>query len=181
MSNKKNNIVLVGFMGTGKSVVGRRLAKILKREFIDTDKIIEERAGKSISEIFSDEGEIHFRNLEADVIKDISDKKNCVIVTGGGAVIRYENINNLKKEGIIICLKALPEVIYKRVRYDIKRPLLQTENPLEKIKELLEYRENYYEKSDCFIDTSKMTVEKIVEEVLRVGEVNVKYQSSKSK
>ena len=165
MTPKKSNIVLVGFMGTGKSVVGKKLARALKREFIDTDKIIENRAGKTISDIFADDGEIYFRDLEAEVIRDISGKENSVIITGGGAVLRDENINNLKKNGIIFCLKALPEIIYNRVRNDIKRPLLQVENPLEKIKEMLEQRKKYYDKADYIIDTSEMTADEVVKEI----------------
>ncbi len=167
MSDKKSNIVLVGFMGTGKTAVGKKLARVLKREFIDTDKIIEDRAGKTISKIFADDGEANFRDLEAEVIKDISERNGSVIITGGGAVLRDENINNLKKNGIIFCLKAMPEVIYNRVKNDTKRPLLQVENPLEKIKEMLEQRKKYYEKADCIVDTSEMTVEDVVKEIIK--------------
>jgi len=174
MNSEKKNIVLLGFMGTGKSAVGKKLAKILKRELIDTDRIIEKKAGKSIPKIFSEDGETHFRDLESEVIKEVHKKGNCVIITGGGVVLRDENIINLRKSGILICLKALPEVIYDRVKNDSYRPLLQVENPLQKIKEMLEYRKKYYEKADYFIDTSSMTVDEVVDEILRVGGVNVK-------
>src|SRR3972149_7672422 len=114
----KSNIVLVGFMGTGKSVVGKKLAKVLKRELVDTDKLIEKKAGKPIPDIFSENGEPYFRELESKVIEDISKKEKCIIITGGGVVLREENITNLKKNGVIICLNASPKIIYERVKHD---------------------------------------------------------------
>jgi len=167
MDSKKNNIILVGFMGTGKSVVGKKLSGILKRVLVDTDKLIEEKAGKPIPEIFSEDGEEHFRDLESEVAKEVSKKKNCVIITGGGIVLREDNILTLRKNGILICLEASPEAIYERVRNDKYRPLLQVENPLQKIKDMLEYRKIFYDEADYFIDTSELTINEVVDEVIK--------------
>ena len=174
MSDTKNNIILLGFMGTGKSVVGKKLSRILKRELVDTDKLIEKKAGKSIPEIFSEDGEEHFRGLESEVAKEVSKKKNCVIIAGGGIVLREENIRVLKTNGILICLEASPEVIYERVKNDTYRPLLQVKDPLQKIRNLLEYRKKYYDRADYFIDTSELIIDEVVDEIM-------KYEMSKSK
>ena len=167
MSDTKNNIILLGFMGTGKSVVGKKLSRILKRELVDTDKLIEKKAGKSIPEIFSEDGEEHFRDLESEVAKEVSKNKNCVIITGGGIVLREDNIRTLRKNGILICLEASPEAIYERVKRDKYRPLLQVENPLQKIKDMLEYRKIFYDEADYFIDTSELTINEVVDEVIK--------------
>ncbi|OQX54360.1 MAG: hypothetical protein B5M48_01145 [Candidatus Omnitrophica bacterium 4484_213] len=164
------NIILVGFMGTGKTVVGKELAKILKTRFIDVDDLIEQKEGRKISRIFEEDGEEYFRNCEYKMIKRISRLDNCVISPGGGAVLEFENVLNLKKNGIIVCLTALPDVIWKRVKKNKNRPLLKVKNPLKRIKTLLKFRESYYKQADIFVDTSKLSVEevgmKILEEII---------------
>ncbi|MBI5287028.1 MAG: 3-dehydroquinate synthase [Deltaproteobacteria bacterium] len=159
------NIVLTGFMGTGKSSVGRRLAEELSLRFVDTDDLIEERAGLSISEIFKRFGERRFRSLEKEVIKWLSSRCNLVIATGGGAVMDEENLLNLKRNGVIICLMASPEVILARVGNRDERPLLPENGRKEAILKLLKEREPFYSKAGHTIDTTDKKVEDVVEEV----------------
>jgi shikimate kinase len=162
------NIVLIGFMGTGKSVVGRRLAADLGWVFHDTDQLVEARVGMKVSEIFQRRGEEAFRELERDVVRQVSQEENCVIATGGGAVANPENLEELTKKGELICLTASPDTILRRIdRRPNMRPLLAGENPLEKIKILLEERKPFYAKASFTLDTTYLPVEKIVEAILR--------------
>lgn len=161
------NIVLTGFMGTGKTEVGRLLARLLGYNFVDADSVIEEDQKMPITEIFKRFGEPHFRDIESEVIKRLSEMERVVVSTGGGAVLRQENMDNLRKKGIIICLMASPETIYERTKYDSSRPLLQVENPLQRIKELLDFRRPYYEKADIMIDTDGKTPEEVAQEILK--------------
>lgn len=161
-----NNIVLVGFMATGKSTVGRELARQLSFDVADTDDLIEERAGKSISDIFSEDGEEALRNLESEIAQEVSNLTGHVIITGGGIVLREANIQALKKAGPIFCLTASPEVILQRTQGTSHRPLLQTPDPLGRIRELLQIREPFYDSSDYMIDTSAMTILEVVEWIM---------------
>lgn len=161
------NIVLTGFMGTGKTEVGKILSRKLGYVLVDVDTEIEKEQGITITEIFRQCGEPRFREIEADVIKRLSEIKNAVISTGGGAVLRQENIDNLRKNGIIICLTASEETILKRTSNNNDRPLLQVENPLQKIKELLDFRKPYYEKADIMIDTEDKTPIQVAEEIIK--------------
>lgn len=158
------NIVLIGFMGTGKSTVGQHLAERLDLEFVDSDEVIEERASREISSIFAEYGEEYFRDLEAEVIRNLSQQQDLVIATGGGVVLRQENIEQLQKKGIIILLTAEPEVILNRVK-DSNRPLLEVPEPLKKIKEMLAARREYYDITEYKIDTSRLSVEEVVDEI----------------
>ncbi len=160
------NIVLTGFMGTGKTEVGRILSRRLGYTLLDADTVIEKEQGMTITEIFKQYGEPRFRDIEADVIKRLSEMKNAVISTGGGAVLRQENMDNLRKNGLIICLTASPETILKRTSNNDDRPLLQVDNPLQKIKELLEFRKPYYEKADIMIDTEGKSPIEVAEEII---------------
>lgn len=162
------NIVLVGFMGTGKSVVGKRLAKELKMRFVNTDDIIEEREKRPIAEIFAKSGEPYFRNIEKEVVSEVSALDNAVIAAGGGAVLNEENIANLKKRGIVICLNASPEAVYERTKKYKTRPLLNVPDPVAKIKELMTSRAPFYAKADYQIDTSGKLVHDVVKEVIKV-------------
>ncbi len=165
------NIVLVGFMGTGKSEVGTLLAEKLNKKFVDTDKIIEQREKDRIARIFQVKGEEYFRKVEEEVIEEVSKYENCVIATGGGALIREKNYLNLKKNGILICLTATPEEIYKRTLPKKDRPLLmKSKNIIETIKELLEIRKPYYSKADYTIDTTNKKIEVVVEEIIKIIE-----------
>ncbi|MGC9046276.1 MAG: shikimate kinase [Thermodesulfovibrio sp.] len=160
------NIVLIGFMGTGKSSVGKILSKKLGFKFIDVDKVIEKTTGMKISEIFSRFGEPCFRDIESEVINLITQKNRQVIATGGGVVLREENMKKLKENGVIFCLKASENVIFERVKHCKDRPLLQVENPEKRIKELLEKRKHLYEKADFCIDTEGLTPEQVTEKII---------------
>ena len=133
-----NNIVLTGFMATGKSAVGRIVADAIGYTFIDVDTLIEEETGVSISKIFEVEGEASFRERETRTIQDVSRLEKSVISTGGGAMIRPENREMLKKSGVVICLEATVEEILKRAGKRESRPLINVENPYETIRKLLE-------------------------------------------
>ena len=160
------NIVLTGFMGAGKSAVGRRLKEQTGMEMVDTDDIIERDAGMAISEIFEKFGEPHFRELEKKAVEEASELENHIIVTGGGVVLKEENINNLKKDGKIIYLHAPAEILFERIKDETHRPLLQVDDPLGKIKELLEFRAPFYANNDFLIETSKMSVDEVAQEVI---------------
>jgi len=162
------NIVLVGFMGTGKSVVGKRLAKELKMRFISTDDIIEDMEKRPIAEIFAKSGEPYFRKVEKEVISQAADSENVVIAAGGGAVLDEENIAILKKKGIVVCLNAAPEAVYERTKKHKHRPLLNVDDPVSKIKELMDKRAPYYAKADYQINTSGMSVPEVVKEIIKI-------------
>jgi len=162
------NIVLTGFMGTGKSAVGKILAQKLKMDYVDIDEVIEKREKKKIFNIFETEGEEYFRQKESQIISTISRWDNYVVSTGGGAILKEENLNALKSNGIVICLWARPEIILKRASKENTRPLLKGENRKEKIKELLEIRQPYYERADLKIKTSNLSSEEVAEKILRV-------------
>ena len=159
------NIYLVGFMGTGKSTVGKALAKVLNKEFKDLDELIEERENRKIVEIFEKFGEQYFREVETAVVRDISEKEDLVIATGGGVVVNEENFSLLKKSGTLITLVASPETIYERIKDSIERPLLNVENPLDTIKRMLFERAYYYIKSDFIVDTTDREIEDIISEI----------------
>ena len=160
-------IVLTGFMGTGKTSVGRELSRGLGYSFFDTDDLIEEREGMPISLIFKKKGEDYFRKIERDVVKEVSGRDNIVIATGGGVIKNKENIESLGKRGIIIWLKAAPEIILKRVMLEGgKRPLLDVEEPLNEIKRLLSEREKLYMHADITIETNFITPGETAEEVM---------------
>lgn len=160
------NIILTGFMGTGKTAVGKELAQLLDLKLIDVDTEIEKSEKMTINDIFKQFGEPRFREIETDMIKKISRKKNVIISTGGGAVLKQENMDALRKTGIIICLMATPETILKRTSINSDRPLLKVENPFEKINELLNFRRPFYEKADIIIDTEHKTPLQIAEEII---------------
>lgn len=160
------NIVLTGFMGTGKTEIGRELSNILGWKLIDIDDEIVKAQNSSINDIFSKSGEQAFRGLEAEMIRETVRKNNVIISTGGGAILRQENIDLLRSNGIIVCLTARPETILNRTSKSSKRPLLNVENPLGRIKDLMESRKFFYEKADLMIDTEAKTPLQIAEEIL---------------
>lgn len=160
-------IVLTGFMGTGKTSIGREISRKLGYRFIDTDVLIEEREGCAISVIFKEKGENYFRKLEEDVVAVVSKEKNVVIATGGGVIKNRKNVENLRRNGVIIWLKASPEIILKRVMTEGgKRPLLEVKEPLNEIKKLLKERMEFYTQGDTSIDTDYITPEEAVEEII---------------
>lgn len=153
-------------MGTGKTEVGRELSHLKGMKLIDIDTEIEKSEKMSINDIFKDYGEERFREIEAEMIEKISRQENMIISTGGGAVLRAMNMDNLKRKGIVICLTATPETILMRTSSTDERPLLRVENPFAKITELLECRRPYYERADLIIDTEGKTPLQIAEEII---------------
>lgn len=152
------NIVLVGFMGTGKTSVGRRISKQLKMPLVDTDSVIEQDSGMVISDIFARHNESYFRDLESAAVCKVSGLDNHVIATGGGIVLRESNLKLLKQNGIVFCLTASPETIWRRVRRSTHRPLIQTSQSLDKIRRMLADRAPYYARADYDIQTSGLSV-----------------------
>ncbi|MBF0505727.1 MAG: shikimate kinase [Nitrospirae bacterium] len=161
------NIVLTGFMGTGKTAVGKILARRLGLVLVDVDAEIERERKTTITEIFRQCGEAGFRDIESAAIEKLSAMKNAVLSTGGGAVLRADNMDALRKNGVIICLAASPETILRRTGACKNRPLLQVDNPLQKIKELYEFRKPYYEKADIIIHTDDMSPAQVAEKIIK--------------
>lgn len=153
-------------MGTGKTAVGKELSRLLDMKLIDVDTEIEKSENMSINEIFGRFGEQRFREIETETIKMLSRNSNVIISTGGGAVLRQENMDALRKNGIIICLTATAETILERTDNNSDRPLLKVQDPLEKINELLRFRKPYYEKADVVIDTEGKNPLQISEEIV---------------
>ena len=164
----KSSIAIIGFMGVGKTVVGEVLAKKLNKQFVELDLLVEQKAGKSIPDIFQQDGEIAFRELEIEVTKQVSEHKNQVIACGGGLVLNKINIDRLKQDSVVVYLTASPGVILKRVVADGEgRPLLNVTDPSQTIRELLRFRKPFYERAaDTKIDTSKMDVDSVVEQIM---------------
>jgi len=159
------NIILVGFMGTGKTVIGKKLASKRGMKYVSMDEEIEKKEKRSISEIFSKDGEPYFRKVEKEVAKELSNQDNLVIDAGGGVVLDEENISNLKASGRMVCLNASPDVIFKRTEKYKHRPLLNVSDPRKKIEELLEHRARHYKNADIQIDTSHNNIDKVVREI----------------
>lgn len=167
------NIVLIGYRGSGKSTVGRRLAARLKLRFVDIDDLIEERQGVAISDIVKSHGWGHFRKLERNTIEEISKEDHFIIAPGGGAVLDTDNVKALRKNGLIIWLKAEKQTLLKRMDQDpgtgTRRPALTGKGTSEELKEVMSLREPIYERvSEIQIDTSRIDVETVVENVLTV-------------
>lgn len=161
------NIILIGFMGTGKSVVGRLLAHELKLDFLDLDSLIERTEKKSVSQIFKENGEGQFRDLESRVVKTLQDYDKFVIATGGGVVLRPENIAALKAAGKLVLLWAEPEQIFERTAKEKQRPLLNVADPMSEIKKILAGREALYRQAaDLTVDTTGLKVEDVVREII---------------
>lgn len=161
-----NNVALVGFMGTGKSTVGNTLAAMLNWRLIDTDSIIEQRAGKRIADIFANEGEAHFRALESQVVKELESERHCVISTGGGLVVNPANMESLKTHALVVCLWASPDAIMARVGHQSHRPLLRGPDPLGKIKELLSQREPFYRQADVLLNCEQRSPREVAQHVM---------------
>ena len=164
-----DNIILIGFMGSGKSTVGIKLSYRLRHAMEDTDKLIEKEEGRTISEIFATDGEAYFRNLETECLKKLIQTANQKIISvGGGLPIREENHALLKKLGTVVYLRAKAETIYERVKHDTSRPLLQGDDPKGKIKTLMAQRADIYEKaSDVIIDVDDKDFDTIIDEIVR--------------
>lgn len=164
----KSNIAIIGFMGTGKSAVGKALAQKLHKELIEIDDIIVTKAGKTIPEIFHQDGETRFRELEIDVVLEVASKKNAVIDCGGGVVLNAINIDRLKKDSVIVCLTASLSVIMQRTPGD-SRPLLPEKGRARFIKSKLAYRRPLYRKAaDITVNTSRLDVDGVVEKIIKL-------------
>ena len=162
----KTNIILIGFMGTGKTAVGKRLATILDKSFYDTDQEVEAVTGMTISQLFNKYGEVRFRSEENLAIQRLMKKDNCIIATGGGIILNQGNINFLAEKGVVICLTARPEIIYERVKRRNNRPLLKKGNLYETIIKLMKDREELYKRADLYIDTSDLDFREIIERII---------------
>lgn len=159
------NLALAGFMGTGKSTVGHLVANMLQFKFADTDEMIERRAGKRISEIFATEGEAHFRGLERALVEELEKSEGMVISTGGGLIVNPENLAALRKHALVVCLWASPATIISRVGHQTHRPLLQCENPLERITTMLEQRKPAYRQADVLINVDYRSPREVASQV----------------
>lgn len=162
------NIVLLGFMGTGKSATGKIVARRLEREFIDMDALIEVRAGKSISRIFREDGEPAFRQMERQLVIELAGQRNLVVAAGGGVVLNADNIRDFETSGVLICLTASPEVILQRLRGDDRRPLLEHGDKAQRIRQILEQRQFLYEALPYHVDTSFLTPETAADRVIEI-------------
>lgn len=145
------NIALIGFMGAGKTTVGSLLAQSLHFEFLDTDKVIEQRQGRKISDIFAQDGEPAFRRMESELCTELESAVGKVIATGGGLAVNPANMASLRRHAFVVCLWASPETIYNRVRHQAHRPLLQTPDPLARIRDLLAERTPAYKQADLIV------------------------------
>jgi len=167
MSSPKSNIVLVGPMGSGKTSVGRRLANVLKREFFDSDIEIVSRTGVSVEHIFDIEGEEGFRKRETSMLKELCEFSGVVIATGGGIVVKQENREILKNNGLIVYLSSSIEQLVKRTANSKTRPLLERSTNREKtIRDLVNAREDYYQEvADIVIETTGKKLYAIIDEI----------------
>lgn len=162
----QSNIILVGPMGAGKSSIGKRLARQLKQTFYDCDKVLEDRTGVPISTIFELEGEDGFRRRETKIIEQLVQLNNAIIATGGGAILRNENIKLIRSNGIVVYLKASVISQIKRTRHDKKRPLLQTQDRHATLAKLAKERNPLYEKAaDIVINTDSQTISTSIEQI----------------
>jgi shikimate kinase len=161
-----HNIALIGFMGTGKSSVGRMLADQLNFTFLDTDAEIEAKAGTTIPDIFARQGEPAFRELERQLVEQLATRRQTVISTGGGLPVNPANLASLKTHALVVGLWASPERIWERVRSQNHRPLLQDSNPQAKIRSLLAIREPFYRQADVLINTELRSVREVALQIL---------------
>lgn len=164
----KKNIFLTGFMGSGKTSLGKIIAERLKVDFYDTDELVSSWQKLSVDEIFERYGESFFREKEREALRFLAEKEpgSCVISTGGGAVLREENRLLMKKSGLVVFLDVSPEEAYKRLKGTEDRPLLKVENPMEKIRVLLKERKPFYDEADISVNTAGKTLPEVAAELL---------------
>ncbi|NDV63067.1 shikimate kinase [Puniceicoccales bacterium CK1056] len=162
------NIYLIGFMGVGKSAVGRNLARAMRMQFIDSDWAIEQVAGKSISKIFKEDGEARFRELEREFVETGHPETGVVVACGGGLPVQPGMSDLLKQKGVVVCLFARPETIMARTIGNPKRPLLNVENPEERITELMAEREPIYMKTGIGVTTDGRGIAEVVSNITRI-------------
>lgn len=161
------NIVLIGFMGTGKSAISAHLSRCFDMETVDMDQVIAEKEGMSISKIFETYGEEYFRNAETNLLKELQSRKNVVISCGGGTPLREENVKEMKKNGKVVLLTAKPETIFERVKDNHDRPLLENNKSVEYIEELMLKRmDKYMAAADIIIETDNKSKQEICDELI---------------
>ena len=161
------NLALVGFMGAGKSSVGRIVAEQIDFGFVDTDELIEARSGKTITQIFAQDGEAQFRELERMTVEQLCDRSDLVISTGGGLPTQHANMESLKTHALVVCLWCSADKIWERVRHQSHRPLLQTPDPEAKIRELLAARAPFYRQADVLLNTDNRSQRQVVQQVVQ--------------
>ena len=159
------NLALIGFMGTGKTTVGRLVAEALHFDFLDTDELIQSRTGKTIADIFAQDGEPAFRELERQIVRELSTKTKTVISTGGGLPTNPDNLALLKSYALVVCLWSSPDKIWNRVKNQTHRPLLHDPNPQKKIQDLLTAREPFYKQADVLVNTAVRKVREVVQQL----------------
>ena len=162
----KTNIVLFGFMGTGKTTVGRLLSRRLGFSLVDMDEIIESREGRPISRIFADNGEPYFRERERALVVELATKNGQVVATGGGVVLNPDNVADFSRSGLAVCLKASPEAILARVLRETHRPLLEEGDKARRILKLLAARRALYDAVPLGVDTSGLTPDEVADRIL---------------
>lgn len=167
MGKKRDNIILIGFMGSGKTTVGISLSYKVQRAFSDMDKMIEKREGMSISEIFATQGEDYFREKETELLRELKkEREGRIYSAGGGTPLRAENRKLLGELGTVVWLKASAETVFERLKSDTTRPLLRGADPMEKIKTLLKEREELYaDAADIVVTVDKKAVSRIAYEI----------------
>jgi shikimate kinase len=161
----KPNLVLFGFMGTGKSATGRAVARRLGKTFVDMDHEIEARQGRPIPEIFAGPGESFFRQCERDLVRELAARDGLVVATGGGVVLNPDNLADFGRKGVLICLRARPETILARVGRNPHRPLLAVADPVARIRQLLEARRSLYASIPLAVDTDGLEVAQVAAQV----------------
>lgn len=162
------NISLIGMMGCGKTTIGKLIAKDLSFSFVDTDSLIVEKENRSINEIFENSGEEYFREIETSILKEVLNNQNQIISTGGGIIKKDENIKLLKEKSIVIYIEADVQTLYKRVKNNNERPLLNVDNIQEKITTLLKEREEQYKQAHYKIQTTNKEPSKIKNEIIGI-------------
>jgi shikimate kinase len=163
-----HNIYLIGPMGAGKTTVGKQLSEVLGVEFVDSDHEIQRRTGVDIPTIFEFEGEEGFRNREQAVIDELTAREGIILATGGGVVLREANRQHLSSRGVVVYLRCTPEQQYERTHRDKNRPLLQTDNPLQKLQSLMQTRDPLYRQTaDMVISTEGKNTQSVVREIVR--------------
>jgi shikimate kinase len=166
----EKNIILIGFMGTGKTVTGRVLADRTGLELVDMDSLIEERAGKPISEIFATDGESGFRKLERALAHELSQREGLIISTGGGVVLDPSNLADFNRSGLVVCLTASPDTVFQRLENDTTRPLLSGDKK-EQISAILKSRRPLYDAIEHQIDGDRLDPEGRAEAILKLYEL----------
>jgi shikimate kinase len=161
-----NNIALIGFMAVGKSAVGRRLARRLKKSFVDLDRFIEKIQGKKIAAIFQEKGEPHFRNLEKEALCEVLRENGQVIATGGGVVTDEENLQLLRQRTLLVCLRANIETVLRRAGNGRDRPLMKAADKGKQIEQLMAQRETFYAEADIQVETSGLSIDEVVDKII---------------